>query len=53
MTAASIGSTPASAKSSAEERKANLSVRQLMGVRFRRSKLAVFGELFPSLCTLR
>ena len=45
MTAASTGSTPVSGKSSAEERKANLSVRQLMVLRFRRSKLAVFGAI--------
>ena len=45
MTAASIGSTPAAGKTSAEERKANLSVRQLMVLRFRRSKLAVFGAI--------
>jgi peptide/nickel transport system permease protein len=45
MTATSIGSTPASAKISAEERKATLSVRQLMVLRFRRSKLAVFGAI--------
>ena len=45
MTAASIGSTPAAAKPTAEERKANLSVRQLMVLRFRRSKLAVFGAI--------
>ena len=45
MTAARIGSTPASAKPTAEERKANLSVRQLMVLRFRRSKLAVFGAI--------
>jgi len=45
MTAARTGSTPVSGKSSAEERKANLSVRQLMVLRFRRSKLAVFGAI--------
>jgi len=45
MTAARIGSTPASAKPSAEERKANLSVRQLMVLRFRRNKLAVVGAV--------